>query len=488
MSEAKHLVDQILRFVQDDTDRTPDSPLLRHARLDRTSLFSYLCGPMKIALDGHYGYRRLIRSSIPSILMMLVGSIYSVVDGIFVSNFVGTTAFAALNLIWPTIMIIGAIGLMIGTGGSALVSMTMGQGDRPQASRIFSMLIRFTLLLSVLFMIPLLLLIEPIARMLGAEGEMLRQCVVYGRICAAGLPGFMLQMAFQSFYMTAEKPQFGTVLSIVCALTNMTLDALFIIVFDWGLAGAAAASMLACCVGGFFPLWYFRSRKNRSSLRLIPAHLERRPLLKACSNGLSEYVSHISFNILAICYNLQLLRMMGENGVAAYSVLLYYGYIFAAVFIGYNISVTPIVGYNFGAGDKTELRSLLRHSTRLLFILGFLMTLVSELSAVPAARLFVGYDPALTALTRHAIRLYMISFFLAGFNLFTSAWFTGLGNGKLSAAIAFIRNLVFELGFVFLLPALMGTDGIWLAVDAADLCCLVFCLLLIAKYRRQYGY
>ena len=443
---------------------------------------------MEIALHGHYGYRRLVVSSIPSILMMLVGSIYSVVDGLFVSNFVGTPAFAALNIIWPAIMLVGALGLMVGTGGSALVSKTMGEGDLQRADAIFSMLIRFTLLLSLIFMVPLLVFMEPLARLLGAEGETVHLCVVYGSICAVGLPAFMLQMCFQSFYMTAERPQLGMIMSVVCAVTNMVLDALFIVVFKWGLAGAAAASMLACCVGGFFPLWYFSGRLNRSSLRIVRSGLEREPLLKACSNGLSEYVGNISWNILAICYNLQLLRMMGENGVAAYAVLLYYGYIFAAVFFGYNITVTPIIGYNYGADDKAELKSLLRHSTTLLLVLGFLMTLVSELSAGPAARLFVGYDPELTALTKHAIRLYMLSFFIAGFNLFISAWFTGLNNGKVSAAVSFVRNLVLELGFVFLLPVLLGPDGIWLAVDAADLCCFLLGVTLILVYRKRYGY
>lgn len=443
---------------------------------------------MKIALSGHYGYMRLVRSSVPSILMMLVGSIYSVVDGLFVSNFVGTTAFAALNVIWPAIMLIGALGLMVGTGGSALVAKTKGEGDLERADRLFTMMVQFTAVLSLVFMVPLFVLMEPLARLLGAEGEMVRNCVIYGRICTAGLPGFMLQMVFQSFYMTSEKPQLGTAMSIVCAFTNMALDALFIVVFKWGLAGAAAASMLACCVGGFYPLWYFSRHRNTSSLRLINARLEREPLRQACSNGLSEYVGNISWNVLAICYNLQLLKMMGENGVAAYSVLLYYGYIFAAVFFGYNIAVTPLIGFNYGAGDKAELKSLLRHSIILLLLFGFLMTLVSELSAGPAARLFVGYDPKLSALTRHAIRLYMISFFIAGINLFTSAWFTGLGNGKVSAIVSFVRNLVFELGFVFLLPALMGTDGIWLAVDAADFCCLILCVILILAYRKRYGY
>ena len=443
---------------------------------------------MEIALNGHYGYRRLVKSSIPSILMMLVGSIYSVVDGLFVSNFVGTPAFAALNIIWPAVMLVGALGLMVGTGGSALVSKTMGEGDYYRADVIFSMLIRFTLVLSFVFMIPLLAFMEPLARLLGAEGETARLCVIYGSICTIGLPAFMLQMCFQSFYMTAERPQLGTAMSIICAVTNMVLDALFIVVFKWGLAGAAAASMLACCVGGFFPLWYFSSKHNKSSLRMVRSRFEREPLLQASSNGLSEYVGNISWNILAICYNLQLLRMMGENGVAAYSVLLYYGYIFAAVFFGYNIAVTPVIGYNYGAQNKAELKSLLRHSVILLLVLGALMTLVSELSAGPAARLFVGYDPALSALTKHAIRLYMISFFICGINLFASAWFTGLGNGKVSAVLSFTRNLVFELGFVFLLPALMGPNGIWLAVDAADFCMLILATTLILAYRKKYGY
>ena len=443
---------------------------------------------MQIALHGHYGYRRLMFSAVPSILMMVVISIYGVVDGLFVSNYVGTTAFAALNVIWPAIMLIGALGLMVGTGGSALVAKTMGEGRRDRAQAMFTMMVQFTFVLSVVFLVPLFFLMEPLARLLGAEGEMLRQCVIYGRICAVGLPGFMLQMMFQSFYMTAEKPQLGTIMSLVCGVINMSLDALFIVVFGWGLAGAAAASMIAYCVGGFYPLWYFSSRWNSSSLKLVYAKFERHPLLHACSNGLSEFVGNISFNVLAICYNLQLLRMLGENGVAAYSVILYYSYIFAAIFFGYNLMVTPVIGYNYGAENKGELRSLLRHSLILLLVLGFIITLLAELSAGPAARLFVGYDPELTALTKHALRISMASFMFVGIDLFASAWFTGLGNGKISAILSFVRNLVLELGFVFLLPALWGPEGIWFAVDAAEVCCLILSLTMIFAYRNRYGY
>lgn len=443
---------------------------------------------MKIELSGHYGYRRLAGSSLPAIAMMLVGGLYSIVDGLFVSNFVGKTAFAALNVIWPPIMVVGALGLMIGTGGSALVSMTLGQGDKESANRYFSILIRFTLLLALVMMVPLYLFMEPLARCLGAEGDMLSLCVDYGRICALGLPALMLQMAFQSLYMTAEKPQLGTWMSIACALTNMVLDALFIVGFGWGLAGAAAASMIACCVGGFFPLWYFSSRHNKSSLRLHAARLERKPIIAASSNGLSEFVGNISFNILAICYNLQLLRLLGENGVAAYSVILYYGYVFAAVFFGYNITVTPVIGYNYGAENRTELKSLLHHSVFLMIGVGVLMTLVAEWSAPFVARVFVGYDLELTALTTHAIHIYMLSFVLAGLNIFVSAWFTALNNGKISAIASFVRSMVFELGFVFLMPILWGADGIWMSVNMAEVMSMFVSIYLLRRFRRRYGY
>lgn len=445
---------------------------------------------METTLEGHYSYGRLIRSSVPLVTMMIVTSIYSIVDGLFVSNIAGTTAFAALNLIWPALAVVGALGLMVGTGGSALVSKVLGEGDPERADRIFSMVVWFVLLISVLCAIPLLIWMEPLTRLLGAEGEeMVRQSVIYGRICAAGMPAFMMQMALQPYYMVTGKPQLGTVLSIASGLTNMALDALFILGFGWGIAGAATASMIACCVGGFIPLAYFAFRKKDSrGLHLVRARFERAPLFQACSNGLSEFVGNIAFNVLAICYNLQLMRFYGENGVAAYSVILYVGYIFFAIFSGYNLTVMPLVGYNYGAGDKAELHSLLVRSLRLLLGLGVILAGIGQLIAGPAARLFVGYDPDLTALTIRAMRIYLPSLLLSGLTLFVSAWFTGLNNGPISAVASFSRSLVFEIGAVFLLPALVGIDGIWLSVDIAEVCSLILGTFLLLRFRERYGY
>lgn len=443
---------------------------------------------MRIRLEGHYGYSRLILSALPGILMMIVISIYSIVDGLFVSNLVGTTAFAALNVIWPPIMVVGAFGTMVGTGGSALVSKTIGEGREEEANRIFSMVVCFIVALSVILAAPLYLSMEKIALMLGAEGDMVGQCVIYGRICALGLPFFMMQMGLQPFYMVAEKPQLGTALSLACGFVNMGLDALFIAGFGWGLAGAAAASMIACLVGSVVPICYFASSRSGSRLRLRPVRIGWRHIGRSASNGLSEFVGNISFNVLAICYNFQLLNYYGENGVAAYSIILYIGYIFFAIFAGYNMTVTPLVGFNYGAGDKKELRSLLARSLKLMLGLGAAMALVSEACAVPASRLFVGYDQSLVALTVHAMRIYMPSLLFSGITLFASAWFTGLGNGPVSAIISFCRMFVFELGCVFLLPALLGMDGIWLAVDVAEVLGVLLSTVLILSFRRRYGY
>ncbi len=319
---------------------------------------------MAATLEGHYGYRKLILSSIPLIGMMIVISVYSIVDGLFVSNLVGTTAFAALNLIWPALGLVGALGLMVGTGGAALVSKTLGEGDEGRASRYFSMFVEFMLLLATVLAVPLYIWMEPLSKLLGAEGDMVGQCVIYGRICAAGMPAFLMQMGIQPFFMVAGRPRMGTRLSIVSGLVNIGFDALFIIVFDWGLAGAAAGSMLACCVGAFYPIWFFSSKFNHSTLHFRGTGFELQPLVRACTNGLSEFVGNISFNVVAMCYNLQLMHFYGENGVAAYSVILYFGFIFVAVYTGYNMTVTPLVGFNYGAGNKPELRSLLRHGEK----------------------------------------------------------------------------------------------------------------------------
>lgn len=443
---------------------------------------------MEFKLDGHYGYRRLMLSSLPLIGMMVLISFYSIVDGLFVSNLVGTTAFAALNLIWPALGLVGALGLMVGTGGAALVSKTLGEGDRPRANRYFSMAVEFILLLSVATAIPLYIWMEPLSRALGAEGEMVAQCVVYGRICAAGMPAFMMQMGIQPFFMVAERPQMGTKVSFVSGMVNIGLDALFIIVLDWGLAGAAAGSMLACCVGGFAPLAAFLRSDPQTSLHFSFTRLEGAPLRKSCANGLSEFVGNISFNVVAMCYNLRLMHFYGENGVAAYSVILYLGFIFIAVFTGYNLTVTPLVGFNYGARQGGELRSLLGNSLRLLLALGALLAVAAELLAGPVSRLFVGYDPELTALTIHATRCYAPCFLLSGLTLFLSAWFTGLNNGPVSALVSFSRTFIFEMGCVFLLPALFGMDAIWFSACVAEILALILGAFLLIRYRGRYGY
>lgn len=444
---------------------------------------------MKIELSGHYTHKRLLLSSLPSMAMMIIGSLYSIVDGLFVSNYVGLTPFAGLNIAWPAIMVVGALGLMVGTGGSAIISIMLGQKNLEKACETFTSLVVFTLILAIGLGVPMYFLMPKIVVLLGAEGEeLIYNATLYGRIFAIGMPAFMLQTAFQPFFMAAEKPELGTKLSLACGATNMILDALFIVVFKWGLAGAAIASILACCLGGFFPLWYFKFRRSEGQLRITRIRFDKRVLAHTCTNGSSEYIGNIAFSIVSMCYNAQLMKFFGESGIAAYSVIMYIGYIFAAIFIGYNLTVAPVVGYNYGAQNSKELHSILSKSFTILLILGAGMVIVAQGIAYPAARLFVGYNSDIVALTTNAERIYMMSFLISGLNMFTSAWFTGLGNGAVSAVAAFTRSLIFELGCVFLLPMIFGADGIWYSVIVAEFLALILCIILLKVFKGKYNY
>lgn len=442
---------------------------------------------MDITLSGHYGYSRIARSVLPSIGMVLITSIYSIVDGFFISNFAGKSGFAAINLMWPAMMMMSSLGLMVGSGGGALVAKVKGEGYDEKANRIFSMMVRFSLQIGIVLGVLFALFTPTISIWLGADEAMMDECVVYGRLCMIGMPGFVLQMAFQSFYMAAERPQLGTVMSVVSGVVNIALDALFVWALGWGVVGAAVATSVAQLVGGIFPLIYFSSRKmNRGTLVLMWRARVIWPYIgKACTNGLSEYVSNISMSIVSICYNLQLMRYLGENGVAAYGIVMYIAFVYAAIFIGYNIAITPIIGYHYGAGDIGEQRSLFRKSTVIIALTGVVLTLLAEVFSGSLARIFVGYDAELTALTTKAIRLYMLCFLLCGWSMFASAMFTGMQNGLVSAIAALARSMVFELSCVWILPAIMGIDGIWIAVDVAEFLTLLLCVILVWRYAPQ---
>ena len=440
---------------------------------------------MTIELSGHYTHRRIVRSVLPSIGMVLVTSIYSIVDGFFVANYAGKTGFAAINLTFPAIMMIGSLGLMIGTGGAALVAKIKGEGYPEKANRVFTMLVQFGMALGMLLGMVLAVAAPTVARWLGADEPMMDECVLYIRLNMIGMPGFVLQCAFQSFYMAAERPQLGTLMSVVAGVTNIVLDAILVWALGLGVAGAAIATAAGCLVGGLFPVFYFSSRHNRGTLRIITTRILWPYIGKACTNGLSEYVGSIAMNIVTICYNLQLMRYIGEDGVSAYGVVMYIAFIFAAVFIGYNIGITPIIGYHYGAHDINEQRSLLRKSLTLIGVLGVLMALTAELFAGPLARIFVGYDAALTALTIRAMRLYMLAFLLCGINMFVSALFTGLNNGIVSAVASFTRTLVFEMACVWTLPTLLDIDGIWVAWPIAEILSLLLSTFLVIRFAHQ---
>ena len=440
-----------------------------------------------IRLSDHFSYAKLLRFTLPSICMMVFTSIYGVVDGLFVSNFAGKTPFAAINLVMPFIMILGGMGFMIGTGGTALVSKLLGESKKDEAHRTFSMMVLFTLLLGLVLSAVGFLTMRPVSYFLGATDAMIDDCVLYGRIVTGFTFAFMLQNVFQSFFIAAEKPRLGLIVTVAAGVTNMVLDALFIAVFNWGVAGAAIATGLSQCVGGVLPLIYFL-RPNDSLLRMRPTSLRLRPILQACGNGSSELMSNISSSLVGMLYNFQLMRLIGEDGVSAYGVLMYVQFIFVAIFIGYSIGCAPVVSFHFGAQNHSELKSLLRKSTLLMASGGVLLTIAARLLAAPLARLFVGYDAGLFELTSHAFRLFSWSFLLAGFNIFASGFFTALNNGAISAAISFLRTLVFQTSSVLILPLLLDVDGIWWAITVAEIFAFLISLIFLYLKRNKYHY
>lgn len=442
---------------------------------------------MKIQLSDHFTIRKLLRFVLPSIVMMVFTSIYGVVDGLFVSNFVGKTPFAAINLVMPFLMILGGFGFMIGTGGSALVAKTMGAGDDETANRYFSMLIKLTLGSGLVLSILGVALMEPISRLLGATDAMLADCVRYGRVVLAFNAAFMLQNVFQAFLIAAEKPKLGLYATVAAGVTNMALDALFIAGFGWGVEGAALATGLSQCVGGVFPLIYF-ARPNTSRLRLVRARIEWRAMGQACFNGASELMSNISGSLVSMLYNFQLLRFAGENGVAAYGVLMYVQFIFIAIYVGYAVGSAPIVSFHFGAENHAELKSMLKKSAALTAAAGAILTVAAYLLAEPLAKVFVGYDAELLQMTVHAFRLFSLTFLISGFNIFISSFFTALNNGAISAAVSFLRTLVFQMLAVLILPNLFGVDGVWWSIAAAEIPAFAVSLAFLFGKREKYHY
>ena len=442
---------------------------------------------MRVQLSDHFTYPRLLRFTLPSITMMIFTSIYGVVDGLFVSNFVGKTAFAAVNFIMPLLMGLGALGFMVGSGGSALVSRTLGEGDRDKAEGIFSMLVYVTLAAGVALTLLGQLFLRPIAAALGAEGEMLENCVLYGRIVLLSTGPFMLQNVFQGFFVVAERPHLGLTVTVAAGLTNMTLDLLFVGVLGFGLPGAAAATVLSECLGGLAPMVYFFSR-NTSLLHLGPTRFDGWALFQTCTNGASELMTNLSMSLVNMLYNLQLMRLAGENGVAAYGVIMYVNFIFVSIFLGYSMGCAPVIGFHFGAAHRDELHNLFRKSLTLVAVTGCALTLIAAGLAATLSRLFVGYDPELFTLTRHGLRLYSLSFLLVGFNIFGSAFFTALGNGAVSACISFLRTLLFQVAAVLLLPLVLRVDGIWLAIVVAETLALLVTASFFLRKREEYGY
>ncbi len=442
---------------------------------------------MKISLSEHFGYAKLLRFTLPSVAMMIFSSIYGVVDGFFVSNYAGKAEFTAVNFIMPYLMILGAFGFMFGAGGSALVAKRLGEGREKDAVSLFSLVVYTTFFTGVFLAALGIVFIEPAAKFLGAEGIMLDNCVLYGRIILAAIPFFMLQMEFQTFMITAERPNLGFAITLASGITNIFLDALLVAVFDLGLSGAAIATAISQVIGGIVPILFFFFTRG-CTLRLGRAKFEGKALLKVCTNGSSELLGNVSMSLVGMLYNVQLLKYAGEDGVAAYGVLMYVSMIFAAIFIGFSVGGAPVLSFHYGAGNKTELKGLLKKSVIIVSITSVFMLAAALLLAKPLSGIFVGYDAELFDLTVDGFHIYAFSFLFCGFAIYLSSFFTALNDGLTSALISFLRTIVFQVGAILLLPLLLGVNGIWLSITVAELAAALIAMIFLAAKRKRYGY
>ena len=443
---------------------------------------------MTIQLSDHFTYKKLLRFTLPSIVMMVFSSIYGVVDGFFVSNFAGKTPFTAVNFIMPFLMILGCIGFVFGTGGSALIAKTMGEGDRGRANRQFSLIVYISFICGVFIAAIGIVFLRPLTALLGAEGQLLEDCVQYGQIILAALPFFVLQMEFQSFFVTAQKPNLGLIFTVVSGVANMILDALLVGILPFGLIGAAVATAISQMIGGVIPLIYF-FRPNTSLLRLGKTKMDVKALLQTCANGSSELMSNISMSLVGMLYNIQLYKYAGEDGVAAYGVLMYVNFVFLSTFIGYVVGSSPIVSYHYGAQNHSELKNIRKKSLVMIGLCSIGMLILSECLAVPFSKIFVGYDSGLYDMTVRGFFIYSFSFLFAGLAIFGSSFFTALNNGLVSAIISFLRTLVFQVAAVLLLPLLFnGIDGIWFSIVVAELMAATLSVIFMIALRKKYHY
>lgn len=442
---------------------------------------------MSIDMSKHFSTRALLRYTFPTMLMMVFTSLYTIVDGFFVSNFAGKTALAAVNLILPAAMILASTGMMMGTGGSALVAKTLGEGQPERARRWFTLLVVFAFCIGSILAMAGWFLMDPVATALGGKGQLHADAVLYGRIMMLSLPFFILQYTFQSFFVTAGKPKLGFLIIVIAGVTNIVLDFLFVGFFGWGLVGAGMATVVGEIIGGAAPVFYFMRRRT-AQLWFQRPHLHWRVIGKACLNGSSEMVTNIAMSLVSMLYNLQLLRYIGEDGVAAYGVIMYTAMIFAALFMGYSIGSSPLLSYQYGAKNHVEMHSLLMKSLGLIGVGGVVMFFAGQTFAAPLSQIFVGYDQELLELTTHAYRIYALCFLFMGFAIYSSAFFTALNNGLVSALISFLRTLVFEVGAVIVLPMVLGIDGIWLSVTVAEIAACIVAALFMVFLANYYGY
>ena len=436
-------------------------------------------------LSRAYTLSGLVRFALPSMVMMVFLSVYTIVDGIFISNFVGTLALGAVNIIFPLISLEMGLGIMLATGSNAIIARRLGEGDAALARQNFSLVVLVAVVCGLMVEGLALLFLPQIIDLLGASAAQYPYCRDYPRAMLLFAPALFLQVGFQSYFVTAGRPKLGLLVMVGAGLVNIGLD--YLLIPRLGVAGAGLATGLGYMVPAMAGLCFF-ARPRGGDLYLVRPSLERGLLWRACLNGSSEMVSNMANAVSTFLFNIMFMRCYGEDGVAAITMALYFQFVFAAVYFGYSGGVAPIISYKFGNGDTAGLRQVVRDSFRFILGISLLNFTVAILVSAPALLLFAGGNREVASIAQEGFPLFAVSFLFAGVGIFASNMFTALSDGVTSALISFMRTLLFLALAILLLPLVFKEAGLWAAISVAEGMGALVALVCLVLRRPQYQY
>ena len=437
-------------------------------------------------LDQKWSAGSLLRFAFPTIVMMIFMGLYTIVDTIFVAQFVNTDALSSINIVCPIINITVGLGTMIATGGNAIVSRKMGAGENQEAKEDFTLLILTGAVIGFLILLGGTIWIDKIVYALGASDLLFPYCKDYLMVLFLFIPANILQTLFSNLFVTAGKPTLGLALAVLAGIANIVFDYVFIVLLQMGIKGAAIGTGIGYMIPSIIGTVFFLMK--RSELHFCKPNMDASVLLKSCSNGVSELVSQCSAAVTTFLFNVTMMKLLGEDGVAAITVLIYSQFLLTTLYIGFSMGTAPVVSYNYGSGNVKQLKKTVRICFSFIAGISIFVFLFSLLGGESIAKVFAENNRNVFEITKNGFSIFSFSFLFSGCNIFSSALFTALSNGKASATISFLRTFGFITVSLLVLPRFLEVTGVWLAVPFAELFTLMLTVYLLCRHRKQYNY